>query len=141
MEIYCFFEEKDVIGVGIIVPEQSAVLSQYPNQSIAANHMDMTKFSGRNDEGYQKVLSRVHDYVESINSTPATEMSRERSLIGSGRNMVNTHEPTPTTGSIPEREVLSALTTGNIGSGTAFSLRDVQGDFNMRMWIFFSIHP
>ncbi|TVY27675.1 Vegetative incompatibility protein HET-E-1 [Lachnellula hyalina] len=39
--------------------EQSAVLSQYPNQSIPANHMDIAKFSGRNDEEYQRVLNRV----------------------------------------------------------------------------------
>ncbi|KAH6666683.1 Alpha/Beta hydrolase protein, partial [Halenospora varia] len=64
IEVYCFFEEKAITGVGIIVPEQSAVLSQYPNQSIAADHRDMTKFSGRDDEGYRKVLSRVYDYME-----------------------------------------------------------------------------
>lgn len=68
INIYCFFEEKAVAGVGIIVPEQSAVLSQYPNQSIAANHMDMTKFRGRNDDGYQKVLSRILDYMDLMNS-------------------------------------------------------------------------
>ncbi|OBT58021.1 hypothetical protein VE04_02531 [Pseudogymnoascus sp. 24MN13] len=64
IEIYCFFEEKAVVGVGVIVPEYSATLSQYPNQSIAANHMDMTRFSGTKDEGYQKVLSRVQDTIE-----------------------------------------------------------------------------
>ena len=66
IEIYCFFEEGDVGGVGLIVPEQSATLNQYSNQSIAANHMDMTKFVGRNDDGYQKVLNRVRDILESI---------------------------------------------------------------------------
>ena len=64
IKIFCFFESKPVIGVGLIVSEQSAVLSQYPNQSIAANHLEMTKFSGRNDDGYQRVLSRVQDYIE-----------------------------------------------------------------------------
>ncbi|KFY69329.1 hypothetical protein V496_00331 [Pseudogymnoascus sp. VKM F-4515 (FW-2607)] len=64
IEIYCFFEEKAVVGVGVIVPEYSATLSQYPNQSIAANHMDMTRFSGMKDEGYQKVLSRIQDTIE-----------------------------------------------------------------------------
>jgi hypothetical protein len=52
--VYCFFEEKAVIGVGTIVTQQSAVLNQFPCQSIAANHMDMTKFSGKNDDGYQR---------------------------------------------------------------------------------------
>jgi pimeloyl-ACP methyl ester carboxylesterase len=57
IKIFCFFESVQVIGVGWIVTEQSAVLSQYQNQSIAANHMDMTKFVGRQDSGYQRVLS------------------------------------------------------------------------------------
>ncbi|OBT81773.1 hypothetical protein VE02_09662 [Pseudogymnoascus sp. 03VT05] len=64
IEIYCFFEEKAVVGVGVIVPESSATLSQYPNQSTAANHMDMMRFSGAKDEGYQKVLSRLQDTIE-----------------------------------------------------------------------------
>ena len=71
IEIYCFFEEKAVGGVGLIVPEQSATLAQYPNQSIAANHMDMTKFVGKNDDGYQKVLNRVRDILESIGFSTA----------------------------------------------------------------------
>lgn len=69
IEIYCFFEEKAVVGVGLIVPEHSAALNQFPNQSIAANHMDMTKFIGKNDDGYQKVLSRVRDNLELIESS------------------------------------------------------------------------
>lgn len=69
IEIYCFFEEQPVFGVGIIVPEHSAALSQYSNQSIAANHKDMTKFSGKRDGGYQKVLSRVKDNIEGIESS------------------------------------------------------------------------
>jgi pimeloyl-ACP methyl ester carboxylesterase len=66
ISIYCFFEEKPVAGVGFVVSEQSAVLPQYPNQSIAANHMDMARFSARNDAGYQKVLPRLQDFMELI---------------------------------------------------------------------------
>jgi hypothetical protein len=62
--VYCFFEEKAVVGVGTIVTQQSAVLNQFPCQSIAANHMDMTKFSGKNDDGYQRVLGRVRDFTD-----------------------------------------------------------------------------
>ncbi|OBT77638.1 hypothetical protein VF21_03713 [Pseudogymnoascus sp. 05NY08] len=75
IEVYCFFEEKAVVGVGVIVPEYSATLSQYPNQSIAANHMDMTRFSGTKDEGYQKVLSRIQDTMEMMvpSETPSDD--------------------------------------------------------------------
>ncbi|KFY18040.1 hypothetical protein V492_00187 [Pseudogymnoascus sp. VKM F-4246] len=76
IEIYCFFEEKIVNGVGLIVPEHSAALSQYSNQSINANHSDMTKFTGRIDAGYQRVLSRVKDNIEVMkasNTLPAPD--------------------------------------------------------------------
>lgn len=69
LEVYCFFESKAVIGVGYIVPEYSAALSQYPNQSIDANHMDMTKFKSKNDEGYQGVFSRVQDIMDSSSTS------------------------------------------------------------------------
>ncbi|KFY29287.1 hypothetical protein V493_02440 [Pseudogymnoascus sp. VKM F-4281 (FW-2241)] len=69
LNIFCFFEEKAVVGVDVIVPERSATLSQYSNQSIAANHMDMTKFSGTNDDGYQSVLGQIRITIEEMNSS------------------------------------------------------------------------
>jgi pimeloyl-ACP methyl ester carboxylesterase len=66
IKIYCFFEEKPFPGVGLIVSEDSATLSQYSNQSIAADHSDMTKFSGWDDVGYQKLLGRVQDNIEAM---------------------------------------------------------------------------
>jgi pimeloyl-ACP methyl ester carboxylesterase len=78
ISVYCFFEEKAVGAVGFIVPEASAVLPQYPNQSIAGNHMDMVRFSGSRDGGYQKVLNRMEDIVERIDAERATS-ERQRS--------------------------------------------------------------
>ncbi|KAF8849193.1 hypothetical protein BDZ45DRAFT_244818 [Acephala macrosclerotiorum] len=69
INIYCFYEEREVRGVGYIVPQHSAALAHYPNQSIAANHMEMTKFSGKSDGGYQRVLGRVQDILELMGST------------------------------------------------------------------------
>lgn len=69
INIFCFYEERDVRGVGTIVPEGSATLSQYSNQGIAANHMDMTKFSGTDDDGYQSVLGRMHNMIEEMKSS------------------------------------------------------------------------
>lgn len=69
LEIFCFYESKAVVGVGVIVPQYSATLSQYSNQSIAANHLDMTKFSGTNDDGYQSVLCEVRNMIEGMNSS------------------------------------------------------------------------
>jgi hypothetical protein len=134
IRIYCFFEEKPVVGVGIIVSEQSAVLSQHPNQSIAANHMDMTKFSGRNDVGYQRVLSRVQDYVELKNSTPAADTSQEEPVSESGQNAPRVGDLKPAASSVPERGVPPGQIISTTGSGTAIGIgsQNVQGGFHIR---------
>lgn len=124
ISIYCFFEEKPVVGVGTIVPEQSAVLNQYPNQSIGANHMDMTKFSARNDVGYQRVLNRVHDIVELMTSAPATGISQREPLSESGQTA-------PPAGSAPGVGVSSqTINQSNSGSGSAMG--NVQGSVHIR---------
>ncbi|PMD59029.1 uncharacterized protein K444DRAFT_531235 [Hyaloscypha bicolor E] len=132
IRIYCFFEEKPVVGVGIIVSEQSAVLNQYPNQSIGANHMDMTKFSRRNDVGYQRVLNRLHDLVELMDSTPATDTSQREPLSESGQNAAQVGSLEPP-GSVPERGVPPTQAISSTGSGTAIGIgsQNVYGGFNV----------
>jgi hypothetical protein len=132
IRIYCFFEEEPVVGVGIIVSEQSAVLSQYPNQSIGANHMDMTKFSGKNDVGYRRVVNRVHDIVELINSTLATDTSQREPLSGSSQiaAQVGNFEPV---GGLPERGASPPQAISSTNSGTAIGIgsQHVHGGFNV----------
>jgi hypothetical protein len=70
IHIYCFYEERAVVGVGVVVPEQEAVLPMYASHVIAENHMSMTRFSAGNDDGYQKVLGVVLVVVELIEETP-----------------------------------------------------------------------
>lgn len=120
MRIYCFFEEKPVIGVGKIVDEHSAALSQYPNQSIAANHMDMTKFSGRNDDGYQKVLGRLGDIIEWSDALIVTERNTEPSN-DSGQDLRQSEARQWTSGAI-----------SNSGSGAAFSIGQQNGGIHIR---------
>lgn len=131
LRIYCFFEEKPVLGVGIIVPEQSAVLNQYPNQSIGANHMDMTRFNGRNDVGYQRVLNRVHDLVELMTSAPATSISPREPLVESGQNQPRVVDREPATSSAPGMGVHSqTITQSNTGSGPVIG--NLQGNVQIR---------
>ncbi|KAJ9656083.1 hypothetical protein H2201_008655 [Coniosporium apollinis] len=66
MEIFCFFEELPVVGVGKIVPDHSAILSAYPNRSIHANHMQMTKFSSAKDAGYVAVSDQLWLWVDAL---------------------------------------------------------------------------
>jgi hypothetical protein len=133
IEIYCFFEEKAVVGVGVIVPEHSAALSQYPNQSIAANHMDMTKFSGRTDEGYRRVLSRVQDNIERINSLAPTEKSQEL-LVEDGQNPRQLGNSEPPARNAAESRLVGSQIANNTGSGPAIGIgRDLHGGINIRV--------
>ncbi|KAI9894034.1 MAG: hypothetical protein M1814_004804 [Vezdaea aestivalis] len=58
-KITCFHEELSVFGVGEIVPKKSATLSGYQCIGIHSNHMDMTKYNGRQDPGYQHVAGEL----------------------------------------------------------------------------------
>ncbi|CZR60693.1 uncharacterized protein PAC_10589 [Phialocephala subalpina] len=132
ISIYCFFEEKPIVGVGIIVSEQSAVLNQYPNQSIGANHMDMTKFSGRNDVGYQRVLNRLRDLMESMKSNPVTNISQEGPLIESDPNQAQIGNA-ELASCVLERGTPPTQTFSNAGSGTGTGIgsQNVQGGFHI----------
>jgi hypothetical protein len=131
IRIYCFFEEKPVLGVGVIVSEQSAVLNQYPNQSIDANHMDMTKFSGKNDVGYRRVMNRVRDLVELMNSTLATGASQREHLSESDQNAAQLGNLEPAS-SVAELGVAPTQAI-NTSSGTAIGIgsQNVYGGFNV----------
>ncbi|KAH6668689.1 hypothetical protein B0J14DRAFT_546785 [Halenospora varia] len=66
INVFCFYEELAMTGIGKIVPEESAILEQYPNLPIHANHSDMTKFSGVNDPGYVSVCGRLKNWVNKL---------------------------------------------------------------------------
>ncbi|TVY19242.1 Vegetative incompatibility protein HET-E-1 [Lachnellula arida] len=115
IKIHCFFEEKDVLGVGRIVPEHSAVLNQYPNHGIAANHMDMTKFSGDNDSEYAKVLGRLRDNIDLINSPNPSKRIKLSEVPGAA-----------------EYEIGANQRVSNTGSGIGMiGQQNVQGGFHM----------
>lgn len=131
ISVYCFFEEKPVVGLGIIVSEQSAVLHGYSNQSIPANHMDMTKFSGRNDAGYRRVLNRLRDWMELMDSATATDMDQEP--IGSGQTSPRVGNPEAGGDSVPGHGVPLHQTIRSTGSGPAIGIgtQNVEGGFNI----------
>ncbi|KAL8957184.1 MAG: hypothetical protein Q9193_005479 [Seirophora villosa] len=67
--IYCFFEELAYNGaVGLIVPKHSAILSRYGNQGVHANHVGMTRFADRMDQGYQNVCDQLRTWALEIES-------------------------------------------------------------------------
>ncbi|KAJ6092418.1 hypothetical protein N7467_004387 [Penicillium canescens] len=68
LEMYCFYEELEVTGVGKVVSNQSAILTSYPNRSIHGNHIQMTKFSSPQDPGYKAVSDQLWLWVSEIES-------------------------------------------------------------------------
>ncbi|KAJ5787953.1 hypothetical protein N7457_002943 [Penicillium paradoxum] len=65
LNIFCFYEAKKMNDVvGKIVEEQSAVLRGYENCSINADHSNMTKFKGCEDEGYKLARSVIVRWLQ-----------------------------------------------------------------------------
>ncbi|KAL3486348.1 hypothetical protein BJX62DRAFT_228795 [Aspergillus germanicus] len=58
-KITCFYKELRIHGIGEIVPMHSAILPAYSSIGIHKNHMDMAKFSGKDDPGY--LAGRIKD--------------------------------------------------------------------------------
>ena len=85
LEIFCFYEELAMIGVGEvglypsipfsckgryepkqIVPRHSAILPRYRYQGIHATHTDMTKFSSRSDPDYDRVSGELYMWCRDL---------------------------------------------------------------------------
>lgn len=67
--IFCFFEELPYNNlVGHIVPKHSAILGRYNNQGIHADHVDITRFAERMEQGYQNICSQLQIWALEIES-------------------------------------------------------------------------
>jgi hypothetical protein len=64
--IFCFYEEIAIPVVGKIVPEESAILEQYSNAPIHANHMEMARFSSETDTGYLAICGVLNDWIDAL---------------------------------------------------------------------------
>ncbi|CAG8956091.1 hypothetical protein HYFRA_00011875 [Hymenoscyphus fraxineus] len=76
IEVATFFEEYPVRKLGkktmTIVPKESASIFGFDLQSIAANHMDMTKFEGSYVPGYIDVSNKLKQWIKGL------DMSKEQ---------------------------------------------------------------
>lgn len=92
IRIFCFYEEVAVSGVGKIVSDDSARMKQYPNLSIHANHMDMTKFSGSTDAGYISIRGVLREWVDHLGQIGAnTNPTAPSSLLKQGTSATTTN--------------------------------------------------
>jgi protein SERAC1 len=65
LKIFCFYEALKMNDtVGKIVENWSAILSAYDNNSINADHRNMTKFNGRTDAGYGQVRGVLSRWIQ-----------------------------------------------------------------------------
>jgi pimeloyl-ACP methyl ester carboxylesterase len=71
--IHCFYEAFPITAAGKIVEADSAILLGYGNNSIQANHMGMTKFGSRFDEGYQLVIGVLRRWINALATEAQTQ--------------------------------------------------------------------
>lgn len=73
-----------------VVPKTSATLDGYTSIGIHANHMEMTKFSSKQDPDYRNVLSELRRFIEPGQHQPRKALaltSSESSASGTQRNL------------------------------------------------------
>ncbi|KAK1837152.1 Tetratricopeptide repeat-domain-containing protein [Podospora conica] len=66
IEITCFYEELPLPGVGLVVPQDSAILPGYIPIGIRGNHSDMTKFTSADDPGFVAVCGELRRWIKAI---------------------------------------------------------------------------
>jgi hypothetical protein len=83
--------------------------------------------------GYQRVLNRLNDLMESMTSTPVTSINQEEPSIESDQNQARVGNVEPAS-SVPEPGVPPNQTISNTGSGLAIGIgtQNVQGGFHIR---------
>jgi hypothetical protein len=132
-------------GIGWVVPEQSAVLNQYQNQSIAGNHRDMTRFAGRQDSAYQRVFRRIQSMSKHIPTIqypasdsiplPTTMGVSQTEYYGRSRSREGVQGASSVLNKTPSQVSMSGPVNNNSyttsGYGKGVTVGNVQGNLNM----------
>ncbi|KAF6834218.1 hypothetical protein CMUS01_06243 [Colletotrichum musicola] len=71
VEITCFYEELLTSTVGIIVPQESAMLPGYRSIGIRSNHQDMTKFASPEEAGFMAICAEIQRWVKEMSPLTA----------------------------------------------------------------------
>ena len=89
IHVWCLYEEDPMAVVGKVVPDTSAILKQYPNSSVKANHKEMTKFNGSDDPGFHSVKGILTEWLGTESTNPGT------TTLGPGVTNEPSEEPPP----------------------------------------------
>ncbi|KAK3897175.1 sesB-related regulatory [Staphylotrichum tortipilum] len=84
IEISCFYEELPLLGVGLVVPQDSAILPGYIPIGIHSNHTDMTKFTSTDDPGFVAVCGELRRWIRDIE---AVETHHENLPLPNNRDL------------------------------------------------------
>ncbi|KAK0619529.1 hypothetical protein B0T14DRAFT_479768 [Immersiella caudata] len=88
IQISCFYEELPLPGVGHVVPQDSAILPGYIPIGIHSNHMDMARFFGEDDPGFEAVCGELRRWIKHIDVAKRDHMDP----LASAHNEANTLE-------------------------------------------------
>ncbi|KAH7397431.1 hypothetical protein BKA66DRAFT_454343 [Pyrenochaeta sp. MPI-SDFR-AT-0127] len=86
LQITCFYEELELPVIGKVVEEHQAKIMGYSSYGIHANHMNMTKFSSAEDNGYKTIRREIRRWMKIIGEqrvqykTPEQERREARFL-------------------------------------------------------------
>ncbi|KAL8727659.1 MAG: hypothetical protein Q9166_005895 [cf. Caloplaca sp. 2 TL-2023] len=79
VEIVFFTEELATGSLGKIVTDESAHIKGYKVLTLHANHQDMCKFSGKDDDKYQAVLDVLRRWVKELKE-PQEEVKKPQEV-------------------------------------------------------------
>ncbi|EXF73898.1 hypothetical protein CFIO01_07363 [Colletotrichum fioriniae PJ7] len=66
IQITCFYEELPLPGVGLVVPQHSAIFPGKDAVGIRGNHHTMAKFSSLNDPGFIDICDELRIWVKKV---------------------------------------------------------------------------
>ncbi|KAH8900458.1 hypothetical protein GQ53DRAFT_128407 [Thozetella sp. PMI_491] len=66
VEIACFYEELPHPGVGLVVPQESAIIPGYRSRGIHSNHADMGKFESVEDDGFKAICGELRRWIKTL---------------------------------------------------------------------------
>ncbi|PMD32818.1 hypothetical protein L207DRAFT_440216, partial [Hyaloscypha variabilis F] len=73
--ITCFYEELPLTGIGVVVPNHSAVIPGYTQIAIHKHHREMTKFERNDDAGFVAIVGELRRWTKELANLTCTSLS------------------------------------------------------------------
>ena len=73
IHVMCFYEELSTVGIGQVVPRESASIPGHPSSSMNDNHVGICKFDNFEDPKYKNILHTLRGWVDEIKAAAKSE--------------------------------------------------------------------